>query len=528
MELIYQGVVDRRAVARALGRDVLAPRRRGCSGCTRRRASSRPAPTPTSSSTTRTARPTIGINDKHHMNMDYSAWEGFEIDGKVDTVLSRGTVVVENGSTRHARATGSYLRRGLSGYLQWLRQRTEGSTMDFGVVLQHDPPAPGGSSSWPARPRRPASATCGPSTRTCSGRSRTSSTARSWPRPARSSSARWSPTRRTRDWTVTASHLRHAQRDVRQPHDLRHRPRRLRASGSPTAAADDPGRAARVDRRSSASSANGREVDYKGSDAAVPVGPSSSSSTSGSPPTARRRSQLTGEVGDGFILQLADPDIAAWTIAAVRDGGRRRPAGTRTASRSASPRPAYVGDDLAHQRDQCRWFGGMVGNHVADIVARYGDDGGRCPKALTDYIEGRQGYDYNEHGRAGNTHADFVPDEIVDRFCVLGPVEAHIERLTRAARSSASTSSRSTCSTTTRTRRSTRTASTSSRPWADVDIVRILCEASPRFVDRGNDAMFERIVVGVSQVESATRAAEAALALAELATPRCTWSAPST
>ena len=30
--------------------------------------------------------------------------------------------------------------------------------------------------------------------------------------------------------------------------------------------------------------------------------------------------------------------------------------------------PAYVGDDLAYMRDQCRWFGGMVGNHVADIV----------------------------------------------------------------------------------------------------------------------------------------------------------------
>ena len=38
--------------------------------------------------------------------------------------------------------------------------------------------------------------------------------------------------------------------------------------------------------------------------------------------------------------------------------------------------PAYVGDDLAHERDQCRWFGGMVGNHVADIVGRYGADGG--------------------------------------------------------------------------------------------------------------------------------------------------------
>ena len=67
----------------------------------------------------------------------------------------------------------------------------------------------------------------------------------------------------------------------------------------------------------------------------------------------------------------------------------------------------------------------MVGNHVADIVARYG--GRRAvPKALTDYIAGRQGYDYNSHGRAGNTHADFVPDAIVDRFCILGPAEAHI------------------------------------------------------------------------------------------------------
>ena len=90
--------------------------------------------------------------------------------------------------------------------------------------------------------------------------------------------------------------------------------------------------------------------------------------------------------------------------------------------------PAYVGDDLAHMRDQVRWFGGMVGNHVADIVTRYGADGG-VPAALTDYIAGRQGYDYNEHGRAGNTHADFVPDEIVDRFCILGAAADHVERL---------------------------------------------------------------------------------------------------
>ena len=136
---------------------------------------------------------------------------------------------------------------------------------------------------------------------------------------------------------------------------------------------------------------------------------------------------LAGEVGDGYILQLADPDIAAWMISAVRAAAER--AGRDPAAiKFCVAAPAYVGDDLEHQREQTRWFGGMVGNHVADIVARYGASGA-IPTVLTDYIRGRQGYDYAEHGRAGNPHADFVPDEVVDRFCVLGPVERHIERL---------------------------------------------------------------------------------------------------
>ena len=79
-------------------------------------------------------------------------------------------------------------------------------------------------------------------------------------------------------------------------------------------------------------------------------------------------------------------------------------------------------------RDQCRWFGGMVGNHVADIVGRYGDSSA-VPAALTDYIKGREEYDYNQHGQAGNTHTAFVPDEIIDRFCILGPVDTQLERL---------------------------------------------------------------------------------------------------
>lgn len=144
--------------------------------------------------------------------------------------------------------------------------------------------------------------------------------------------------------------------------------------------------------------------------------------------------KTAGEVGDGFILQLADVDIARWMIGSVREAAANagRDPDSLTFCVAA---PAYVGDDLDHMRDQCRWFGGMVGNHVADIVAKYGEgstsgDGGNAvPQALTDYIKGRQDYDYNEHGRAGNTHTEFVPDEIVDRFCILGTPEQHVAKL---------------------------------------------------------------------------------------------------
>jgi len=137
---------------------------------------------------------------------------------------------------------------------------------------------------------------------------------------------------------------------------------------------------------------------------------------------------LAGQKADGFILQLADPYLTEWMVKAVRDAAAEagRDPGSVTICVAA---PAYVGDDLAHAREQCRWFGGMVGNHVADLVARYGEHSDMVPEALTEYIKGRQDYDYSHHGRVGNPSTDFVPDEIVDRFCLLGPAEAHIEKL---------------------------------------------------------------------------------------------------
>ncbi len=138
--------------------------------------------------------------------------------------------------------------------------------------------------------------------------------------------------------------------------------------------------------------------------------------------------ELAGRKADGLILQLADPFIVNWATGVAHDA-------VRSSGRSPDDftvcvaAPAYVGGDLAHQRDQVRWFGGMVGNHVADIVERYGAESTMVPPALTDYIKGRKGYDYSHHGKAGNPDTEFVPDEIIERFCLLGPVEQHRERL---------------------------------------------------------------------------------------------------
>jgi probable F420-dependent oxidoreductase len=177
---------------------------------------------------------------------------------------------------------------------------------------------------------------------------------------------------------------------------------------------------------------NSRAVEYRGTTLRFPwsVGSELEVWVAAYGPLALK---LAGEVADGFILQLADVDVAEWMIATVR-------AAALAAGRNPDDitvcvaAPAYVTDGsdeaLAHARQQTRWFGGMVGNHVADIVAKYGTDG-VVPKALTDYISGRESYDYNEHGRAGNTHTAFVPDDIVDRFCVLGTAADHIAKLQR-------------------------------------------------------------------------------------------------
>jgi probable F420-dependent oxidoreductase len=168
---------------------------------------------------------------------------------------------------------------------------------------------------------------------------------------------------------------------------------------------------------------NGREVDWNDKQLQLkwvrPELPEIEMHVAGYGPKALA---VAGRQGDGVIIQLADPDIIQWIMATARAAAEeagRDPA----ALKCIVSAPSHVGDDLQDAREQVRWFPAMVSNHVKDLIDRYGTDGSTVPKALTDYVQAREFYDYDEHSRVGAKHGGFVTDEICDRFCVIGDVE---------------------------------------------------------------------------------------------------------
>ena len=142
-----------------------------------------------------------------------------------------------------------------------------------------------------------------------------------------------------------------------------------------------------------------------------------------------RAMELAGKVADGIMIQLADPDLVRFFVAQVHDAARaagRDPASIEVMAAA----PAHVGDlDLCRERTS--WFPALVSNHVVDLVNRYPPD--QLPASLTGYIRDRTGYDYHHHAEVGSANAAFVGDEVTDRFCVLGPPAAHVERLRELA-----------------------------------------------------------------------------------------------
>lgn len=139
---------------------------------------------------------------------------------------------------------------------------------------------------------------------------------------------------------------------------------------------------------------------------------------------------LTGRIADGVILQFADPNLIRWCLGFVHEGARaagRDPSGIRVMAAA----PVWVSDDLALARERVRWFPALVSNHVVDLISRY--DPATLPPELTRYVDSRAGYDYHHHAEVGSSNAAFVSDEVVDRFCIVGPPDEQRRRLAELA-----------------------------------------------------------------------------------------------
>jgi probable F420-dependent oxidoreductase len=170
---------------------------------------------------------------------------------------------------------------------------------------------------------------------------------------------------------------------------------------------------------------SGKEIDYEGRPAKLTW------ATGGVPPVwvagyGPKVLELAGRIADGVILQFADPDLIGWCVSFVKKGADAAGRDFRKIE-IMSAAPVWVSNDMKVARDRVRWFPALVSNHVVDLVSRYKPE--ELPPALTSYIRTKGDYDYLHHCEVGSSNADFVTDDVIDRFCVLGPAKAQIEKL---------------------------------------------------------------------------------------------------
>jgi probable F420-dependent oxidoreductase len=153
--------------------------------------------------------------------------------------------------------------------------------------------------------------------------------------------------------------------------------------------------------------------------------------TGGAPPVwvagyGPKALRTAGRIGDGVILQFADPDLIEWCLGFVREGAREAGRDPSKIEVMAAA-PVWASDDLKLARERVRWFPALVSNHVMDLIRQYKPED--LPPALTSYVQDRGGYDYQHHCEVDSDNGNFVSDEVVDRFCLVGPVQAHRDKL---------------------------------------------------------------------------------------------------
>jgi len=172
--------------------------------------------------------------------------------------------------------------------------------------------------------------------------------------------------------------------------------------------------------------ASGKEIEYDGQPTRIPW--------ANNPPAVwiagygPKVLTMAGRIADGVILQFADPDLIEWCVSFVHKGAQEAGRDPKKIEIMAAA-PVWVDDDLKTAREHVRWFPALVSNHVVDLISKYKPE--ELPPALTGYVKDRGSYNYQHHCEVGSDNADFVSDEVVDRFCLVGNIDAHRAKLNR-------------------------------------------------------------------------------------------------
>lgn len=130
--------------------------------------------------------------------------------------------------------------------------------------------------------------------------------------------------------------------------------------------------------------------------------------------------EVAGRVGDGVIIECVDLHYIAWALQHVRRGADAVGRDLRDFAVVCST-AAFVSPDLARAREEVRPMGSVVGNHVAEVLRNSGPDS--MPAELAAFVEKRPEYDYLQHVHKGADHSSYVPDDIIDRLCLIGSTE---------------------------------------------------------------------------------------------------------
>jgi probable F420-dependent oxidoreductase len=174
---------------------------------------------------------------------------------------------------------------------------------------------------------------------------------------------------------------------------------------------------------------SGKEIEYEGQPTKITW------ADGGQPPVwvagyGPKVLESAGRIADGIILQFADPDLIEWCLSFVKKGAESAGRDFKKIEVMAAA-PVWVSGDLETARKHVRWFPALVSNHVVDLISKYKPE--ELPPALTSYVSNRGGYDYQQHCEVESDNSKFVSDEVVDRFCLLGPAEVQLAKLRKLA-----------------------------------------------------------------------------------------------